>query len=154
MPADSKGLLDTNVLVHRQRVAEDMLPDLVAISAVTLAELSAGPHHVVGTDPGSSRERAARIAFLQRTENEFDPIPFDVAAARVFGQMVGAVIAAGRRPRLRLADLMIAATASAHSLPLYTMDPDDFHGLEPWLEVVTVPRPGSAGAQVPTSTAG
>lgn len=81
---------------------------------------------------------------LQRTEHEFDPIPFDVEAARVYGWVTAAVIAAGRKPRRRALDLMIASIAIAEGLPLYTTNPDDFVGLERLMTVVPVRRPETA----------
>ena len=78
---------------------------------------------------------------LQRAEHEFDPIPFDAEAARAYGQVIAAVIGAGRSPRRRTADLMIASTAIAAGLPLYTANPDDFAGLDDLLAVVPVTCP-------------
>ena len=107
---------------------------MMAISAVTLAELSAGPHEVrPDTEQDAyfeAAERARRLDVLQRAEHEFDPIPFDADAARAYGRVTAAVIAAGRKPRRRAVDLMIAATAIAAELPLYTTNPDDFAGLD------------------------
>jgi predicted nucleic acid-binding protein len=84
-----RGLLDTNIMILRSRIAPDELPDEMAISAVTLAELSAGPHEV-RPDTGQdvyveAAERARRLDVLQRAEHEFDPIPFDADAARAYG---------------------------------------------------------------------
>src|SRR5229473_5725706 len=122
-----QGLLDTNILILRRWVDSAELPDEMAISAITLAELSAGPHQVRTDDEQADyhehAERARRLDVLQRAENEFDPIPFDSEAARAFGQVTAAVIAAGRRPRRRAADLMIASTAIAAGLPLFTTNP-------------------------------
>jgi predicted nucleic acid-binding protein len=140
------GLLDTGVIILRNRVEHDALPQTVAISAITLAELSAGPHLVrarAGRDEAA--ERARRTEVLQRVEHEFDPIPFDDTAARAYGRVAAAVAAAGRVPRSRTADLMIAATALAAGLPLYTTDPDDFAGLEQLLTIVPVPISSSSG---------
>lgn len=78
---------------------------------------------------------------LQRVEAEFDPVPFDAAAARIFGRICGAVADHGRSPRSRVADLMVAAVSAAERLPLYTTNPDDFAGLEGIVEVIAVPRP-------------
>jgi predicted nucleic acid-binding protein len=121
------------------------LPDEMAISAVTLAELSAGPHEVRGNDEQSAyderAERARRMSVLQRAEADFDPIPFDAEAARTYGQVSAASIAIGRKPRARVADLLIASTAIAEGLPLFTTNPDDFRGLEHLLTVVPVTRP-------------
>ncbi len=110
------------------------LPVEVAISALTLAELAAGPHATVDAD-----ERARRQDRLQRTEAAFDPLPFDAEAARSYGRIYAAVAAVGRKARgPRAVDLLIAATAHASSLPLYTRNPDDFRGLEQILLVVTI----------------
>jgi predicted nucleic acid-binding protein len=140
-----QGLLDTNILILRRWIDPGELPAEVAISAITLAELSAGPHQVRRSDEQDDydehAERARRLDVLQRAESEFDPIPFDAEAARIFGRVTAAVIAAGRKPRRRIADLMIAATAVAEELPLFTTNPDDFAGLEDLLTVVPVTRP-------------
>ncbi len=140
MSAHPAGLLDTGVVILRNRIDHAALPATVAISAVTLAELSAGPHLVrarTGQDAGA--ERARRTEVLQRVEHEFDPIPFDAAAARAYGRICAAVVGAGRVPRSRTADLLIAATAVAAGLPLYTTNPDDFVGLGDLLHIVPVP---------------
>lgn len=109
------------------------------------AELSAGPHEVRRDDEQSDydehAERARRLDVLQRAENEFDPIPFDAKAARIYGRLTAAVIATGRKPRRRIADLMIASIAIAEDLPLFTTNPDDFTGLEHLLTIVPVTRP-------------
>lgn len=140
-----RGLLDTNILILRRWVNGAELPDEMAISAVTLAELSAGPHEVRSNDEQSAyderAERARRMSILQRAEADFDPIPFDAEAARIYGQVSAASIAIGRKPRARLADLMIASTAIAEGLPLFTSNPDDFRGLDHLLTVVAVTRP-------------
>ena len=140
-----QGLLDTNILVLRRWIDPAELPGEMAISAVTLAELSAGPHQV---RPNSEQdqydeyeERARRTEALQRAESEFDPVPFDAEAARLYGRVTAAVVAAGRKPRRRIADLMIAATAIAEDLPLYTTNPSDYAGLEKLVRVVPVTRP-------------
>ena len=86
-------------------------------------------------------ERARRLEVLQRAENEFDPIPFDAEAARIYGRVAAAVIATGRKPRRRIADLMIASIAIAEELPLFTTNPKDFSGLESLLTIVPVNRP-------------
>jgi hypothetical protein len=116
------------------RVQSDALPDELAIAAVTLAELAAGPHAT--DDPA---ERARRQERLQRVEATFDAIPFDSAAARAYGRVYAEVAAAGRKARGRRAvDLLIAATAVAAELPLYTRNPSDFDGLTGVLEVLAV----------------
>jgi predicted nucleic acid-binding protein len=140
-----QGLVDTNILILRRWIEPGELPDEIAISAVTLAELSAGPHEVRRNDDQSlydeREERARRTETLQRAESEFDPVPFDVTAARAYGRVAAAVIAAGRKPRRRVADLMIAATAIAEDLPLFTTNPDDYSGLERLVHVIPVTRP-------------
>jgi hypothetical protein len=129
-----RGLVDTSVVIEIERLAEDVLPTEIAVSAITLAELAAGPHSTA--DPA---ERARRQDRLQRAEATFEPIPFDAAAARAYGRVYAAIISAGRKARGRRAvDLLIAATALGAELPLYTRNPADFAGLETLLEVVAV----------------
>jgi predicted nucleic acid-binding protein len=141
----SRGLLDTNIMILRRWLDPAELPAEMAISAITLAELSAGPHEVRRNDEqgyyDEHTERGRRLDVLQRAENEFDPIPFDAQAARIYGRVTAAVVAAGRKPRRRIADLMIAAIAIAEELPLYTTNPDDFSGLDQLLTLVPVTRP-------------
>lgn len=136
MADDVHGLVDTNILILRKGIDHAQLPAAMSISAVTLAELSAGPHYA-----DTAGERSRRMDLLQRVESEFDPLPFDTDAARTFGRICAAVLDVGRTPRRRVADLMIAATASSHSLPLYTTNPDDFTGLQDVVDVVAVDRP-------------
>lgn len=131
-----RGLVDTNIVIHLPRLSPAELPDELVISAVTLAELSAGPHH---TDEAG--ERARRMSVLQHVEATFDPLPFDAEAARAFGLISAAVLATGRRTRRRIADLMIASVAHANGLPLYTTNPDDFHGLHGLVTLREVERP-------------
>lgn len=137
MPAE-RGLLDTNVVILRHRIDPDDLPDEVAISAITLAELAAGVHLVDESAPDASAERARRTDVLQRAESDFDPFPFDAPSARMFGRVSAAVRSIGRTPRRRATDLMIASVAAANQLPLYTTNPDDFAGLEGIVEVVAL----------------
>jgi predicted nucleic acid-binding protein len=121
-----RGLVDTSVVIDLERVAPDNLPAELAIAAVTLAELTAGPH---ATDDVA--ERARRQDRLQRVEATFEPIAFDAAAARAYGRVYAAAVAAGRKARgQRAVDLLIAATALAAELPLYTCNPRDFEGLD------------------------
>jgi predicted nucleic acid-binding protein len=130
----SEGLADTSVIIDwDDPTVLAALPDAVAISTITLAELAAGPH--LARDP---LERARRQARLQQVEALFDPLPFDVIAARSFGQVVAAATAAGRSHRSRLADLLIAAVAHANHLPLYTRNPQDFAGLSPLITVQAI----------------
>jgi predicted nucleic acid-binding protein len=137
-----QGMLDTNILILRPWIDPAELPDEMAISAITLAELSAGPHEVRRNDEqdryDERAERARRLEILQRVENEFDPVPFDVEAARIFGRVTAGT---GRKPRRRVVDLMIAATAIAEGLPLYSTNPDDFSGLDSLLPVIPVTPP-------------
>ena len=143
----AQGLLDTNIIILRGWIDPDELPDEMAISAVTLAELSAGPHLVRSADEDhgyAAAERARRMEVLQRAEAEFDPIPFGAEAARAYGRIVAAVAAHGRSPRRRVADQQIAAIALVESLPLYTTNPDDYAGLEGLIAVVPVKRPAGA----------
>jgi len=121
MTAAPRGLLDTSVIIALGELDPDDLPGVCLISAVTLAELSAGP--LLAQDP---RERAARQARLQLVEQDFDPLPFDAACARAFGQVSADLRSAGRKVRARSYDAMIAATAIAHGLPLFTLNPGDF----------------------------
>ena len=147
MTGDShpRGLLDTNIMILRRWIDPGELPAEMAITAITLAELSAGPHQVRRDNEQDGydehAERARRLDVLQRAENEFDPIPFDAEAARIYGRVTAAVIAAGRKPRSRVANLMIASIAIAEDIPLFTTNPDDFTGLENLLALVPVTRP-------------
>lgn len=127
------GLLDTAVVIDLQRLAPEQLPEQVAVSAVSMAELAAGPSAAADGD-----ERARRQDRLQRAEAAFDPLPFGVEAARAYGRVYAAVRQAGRRPRGRFADLLIAAVALAEGLPLLTRNPVDFVGLEYLVDVVEV----------------
>lgn len=146
MPADvTRGLLDTNILILAAWIDPLTLPEVSAVSAVTLGELSAGVSLVRGDDADARAERGRRLEVLQRVESEFDPIPFGAAAARIFGRICGAVADHGRTPRSRVADLMVAATAAAEGLALYTSNPDDFVGLGGIVEVIAVPRPSVGG---------
>lgn len=129
-----RGLLDTSVLIDLEEIDKARLPVAVAVSAVTMAELAAGPHAT--SDPD---ERGRRQDRLQRAEATFDPLPFDGDAARAYGRVIAAVMARGRKARgSRAVDLLIAATALAAELPLYTRNPDDFRGLEDLLAIVAV----------------
>ena len=130
----ARGVIDTSVVIDLESIEPVRLPLELAISAITMAELSAGPHAT--TDPA---ERARRQDRLQRAEATFDPLPVDAAAARAYGLVYAAVAAAGRKARGgRAVDLLIAATAVAAGLPLYTRNPNDFAGLSGLLEIVPV----------------
>lgn len=133
-PRHGRGIIDTSVVIDLEQIDPIDLPAELAISAITLAELAAGPHATA--DP---TERARRQDRLQRTEATFEPLPLDGAVARSYGRVYAAVAAAGRKARGRRAfDLLIAATALAAGLPLYTRNPDDFEDLEGLVEVVAV----------------
>jgi predicted nucleic acid-binding protein len=133
------AVVDTSVIAAIRLYELSELPDTMLVTAVTLGELSYGPHAT--DDPA---KRAGRVAVLQHVEATFDPLPYDQGSARLFGQICAAVRAAGRRPRKRASDLMIAATAASNDLPLYTANPDDFKGAEGLVEVVGVRgRPNS-----------
>ncbi|MFH1469525.1 MAG: type II toxin-antitoxin system VapC family toxin [Pseudomonadota bacterium] len=122
MSLPSPALLDTSVVIDLDRIPASQLPDEVAICAITLAELAAGPH---ATD--DEAERSRRQDRLQRIEALLDPLPFDADAARAYGRVYSATRAASRKPRgARAVDLMIAAVALSRSLPLITRNPDDF----------------------------
>lgn len=134
-----RGLGDTNILIFLERLAVDQLPAELLTSTVTLADLSAGVHSA--TD---AVERARRVMRVQRVEATFNPLPFDVEAARQYGIIAAELISTGRKPRGRIADLMIASIAAANRLPLFTTNPDDFHGLESVVTVIPVPVPPPA----------
>jgi predicted nucleic acid-binding protein len=131
-----RGILDTSTIILLPRLDDDAsLPMEPLITTITLAELSAGP--LVARSAG---ERVARQARLQQAEADFDPIPFDAAAARAFGQVAASLRRAGRTVTARAYDALIAASAVAHGLPIYTCNPDDFAGID-GLEVIAVPLP-------------
>ena len=129
-----RGILDTSVIIGLDVIDQALLPRELAISAVTLAELAVGPH--AANDPA---ERARRQDRLQRTEAAFDPLAFDAQSARAYGRIYAAVVASGRNARgARVPDLMIAATACAAGLALYTRNPDDFQALGGLVEVIAI----------------
>jgi hypothetical protein len=131
-----QGVLDTSTVILLSRFQDSaILPQEPLITAVTLAELSVGP--LVARDEA---ERAARQAHLQQAESDFQPLPFDAAAARAFGRVAASLRSAGRKPAARAYDAMIAATAIAAGLPIYTCNPADFNGIDD-LEVVGLPVP-------------
>lgn len=131
-----RGVLDTSTLILLQEITEpDRLPAEPLITAITLAELAVGP--LVAENAG---ERIARQAHLQQAEADFVPLSFDAAAARAFGRVSASLRQAGRKTAARAYDAMIAATALANNLPVYTCNPDDFGGID-GLEVIAVPVP-------------
>ena len=130
----TSGLLDTSVVIDwHDPVVVEALPDQMAISAITAAELAAGPH--LAASPAEAAKRQAR---LQEVEAKLEPLLFDGAAVRSYGLVVAAVAREGRKPRSRFADLLIAATAHANGLDLYTRNGDDFFRLAELVHVVTI----------------
>ena len=129
------GILDTNTLILLERLDPGDLPAEPAIAAITLAELSVGP---LVTD--DDHERAARQERLQEVESVFEPLPFDAVAARAFGGVAAALRRSGRKPSARAFDALIAATAIANQLPLYTCNPRDYAGIDD-LDLVELPHP-------------
>ena len=133
-PRDQRGIIDTSVVIDLEQLGTQQLPIELAVSAITMAELAAGPH--AAKEPG---ERARRQDRLQRAEAVFDPLPFDREAARAYGRIYAAEIGRGRKARgSRALDLLIAATACAEDLPLYTRNPEDFDGLHDLVRIVPV----------------
>jgi predicted nucleic acid-binding protein len=134
LPRPLRGVLDTSTVIRLGEIGDpSALPLEPQITAVTLAELSVGPL-VAGDDA----ERAARQAHLQQAEADFDPLPFDAAAARAFGQVAASLRRTGRKPAARAYDAMIAATAIANELPIYTCNARDLTAID-GLEVIEVP---------------
>lgn len=125
-PVADRGLLDTSVVIDLDEVAPQLLPRDSSVSALSLAELAAGPH---ATD--DAEERARRQERLQRLEATLDPLPFDGRAARAYGRVYAATRGSERTPRgARAVDLLIASVALANDLPLFTRNPDDFRHLK------------------------
>jgi predicted nucleic acid-binding protein len=130
----SAGLVDTSVVIDwGDPDVAAALPDEVSVSVITFAELAAGTHLA-----STTAERARRQARVQQMEATFDPLVFDVAAARSYGQVVAAVSRRGRSHRRRIADLLIAATAHSNDIALYTRNPDHFEGLSGLVSVVAI----------------
>lgn len=127
---DERGLLDTSVVIA---AGVTPIPGVLAISAATLAELHVGV--LVARSAQVRAERLRRLSILQR---RFDALPLDEAVAASYGRLASAVVEAGRQPRRRTMDLLIAATAHAHDAALYTRNPDDFAGLEELVDVRVV----------------
>ena len=131
-----RGVLDTNTVILLPRLQDVRhLPALPAITTITLAELSVGPLLAA-----TEAERAARLTHVQQAEADFEPIAFDAAAARAFGHVAADLRRAGRKPAARAYDALIAATAIANGLPLFTVNPDDYQGITN-LMVVPIPHP-------------
>lgn len=137
-----EGLLDTSVVVDLNVIPAEHLPTTVAICAITMAELAAGPSAAT-----TSAERARRQEHLQRVESIFEPIPVGIEAARAHGRAHAAICAVGRTSRRRFADLLVASVALAEGIPLFTRNPADFVGLDDLIDVVAVLL-GSTGTAV------
>jgi predicted nucleic acid-binding protein len=125
-----RGVLDTSVLI-----ASDItpIPGELAISVVSIAELHLGV--LVAKTPEA---RAARLSRLSAIQRRFEPLPVDDAVADSYAGLAAAVVRAGRKPRARSMDLLIAATAVVHSAVLYTRNAGDFVGLDDLVEVITI----------------
>jgi predicted nucleic acid-binding protein len=134
VPRHQRGILDTSVVIDLERIDPDKLPDEPLISAITLAELAAGPQAT-----SDRTERARRQDRLQRAEAAFTPLPFDDGAARAYGRVYAEIAAAGRKPRgPRVLDLLIAATALDANLPLYTRNPKDIEALAGLIQIIAL----------------
>jgi len=126
----SRGILDTSVLI-----AADVqpLPGELAISVISLAELHYGV--LVAHSPEARAVRLARLSGLQK---RFDPLPVDEVVSDSYGRLAARTVSQGRQPRRRVRDLLIAATAHAHSATLYTRNGADLRGLEDLIDIVPV----------------
>jgi predicted nucleic acid-binding protein len=128
----NRGLLDTSVVIGIDTIEPKRLPFEIAISALTLAELTGGPHAT-----GDSQERGRRQELLQRVEAGIETLPFDSECARAFGRICAATAEVGRKTGgSRMVDLMIAGVALSHRMPLYTLNASDLKGLAGLVEVV------------------
>lgn len=134
MHKHERGLLDTSVVIDIFAIDRLALPKASSIATLTLAELTSGP---LGThDPF---ERALRLERLQWAEANLEAIPFDAAAARAYGRVYSAALAARQKPRgARAVDLLIAATAFSRDLPLYTRNAADFSSITELMEIIAV----------------
>jgi predicted nucleic acid-binding protein len=133
MAEPTLGVLDTSVVIDHDIIDPALLPDESAISAVTLAELAASPHAT-----HDEQERARRQDRLQWATATWDALPFDADDARLYGRLFAATRAAGQLSRARLADLLIASTAAANGLPLYTRNPSGFAAVEQLVTIVAL----------------
>lgn len=133
-PRPPRGIIDTSVVIDLEHIDPARLPREISVTAITMAELAAGPHAAP-----TAAERALRQDRLQRAEAAFDPLPFDIEAARAYGRIYAAVVSVGRKARgPRAADLFIAATACAQNLPVYTRNAHDFRGLDHLVDIVAL----------------
>lgn len=146
MTRPAEGVLDTSAVIALPAISDPAsLPERPLITAITLAELAAGP---LATD--DLHERARRQAVLQQAEHDFHALPFDDSAARAFAAVAASLRASGRKQRARAFDALIAATALAHGLPVYTANPADFTSI-PGLVVQPVTPGVTPGATPPSS---
>jgi predicted nucleic acid-binding protein len=133
-PPAARGVLDTSAVIDLDHVDPARLPAELAVTAITMAELAAGPHATA-----DRAERARRQDRLQRAEATFEALPFDVSAARMYGQIYAAVAAGGRKARgARAVDLLIAAIAASIDVPLCTRNADDFRDLDHLVTIIAV----------------
>lgn len=131
MTPSARVLLDTSAVIDLERLdLADLANAVPTVSAVTVAELA------FGLDVDDLLERQARTDRFYAVLADMPVLPFDLAAARLYGTLAATVRRAGRNPRPRRLDLQIAATAGAHSLPLLTRNPDDFAGLADLVTVI------------------
>ncbi len=120
-------------MIDLDLIQSRLLPDQTAISAITLAELAAGPHATVRLG-----ERGRHQDRLLWARTIWDPLPVDAEVARAYGLIYATVRGHDRKTRRRFADLLIAATALAHDLPLFTRNASDFADLEGLMRVHSV----------------
>ncbi len=140
MTGAAVGILDTSTLILIDRLEVSDLPKEPVVTVITLAELSVGP--LVTADEA---ERAARLVRLQEAEAVFEPLPFDATAARAYGRVAASLRRSGRKATARAFDALIAATALANGLDVYTCNPKDFEGID-GLNVVAIPHPDDSTA--------
>lgn len=136
MSGQTFGLLDTSILIDHGDFAAAQLPDVSYVPAVALAELASGLYRAP-----SAADRAARRARLQWARNAFEILPFDALAAVAYGEIVEAARAAGRKTKRRMGDYLIAATAMANDLPLYTLNPRDFVVAKSMVKIIAISAP-------------
>jgi hypothetical protein len=130
---EPRGVLDTCTYIDLKNLTADRLPEIPELTVITMTEL----HQGVAMAANAST-RASRLERLNAAVGEFDPLPYDGEAASRYGTLAALTVDRGRSPKPRQMDLMIAAVASVHELPLYTRNPDDFKGLESVLRVIAV----------------
>jgi len=133
------GLLDTSVVVDLRRYAHQsgVLPDMALVSAITLAEIVQAP--LFATNASVRRARERLVLDVHRAFPE--PLPFDMACVAAYRSVAAATVDAGRQTRRRTVDLLIAATAHAHGLPLYTRNRADIDHLADLIQIIV---PGSS----------